>query len=130
MAYGVYKEYKVNLINFNKTEVSFEIESVLESGFKAESLAGFFLSKTTLFKQILRVAVDSTDRKFSLKFRVVDDKKTIYEFEALPERTTVKLNGHEITHKELTDLLPLHEKGSKKYRNLQELIGKYELFED
>lgn len=131
MALGVPKDYQVRLNNFAEREVSFEIETKPVPAIKPDSLMSFFKTKASLFKQVLRVAVDSSGRKFRLTFKVVDDSGSIYEFEAKPQdKPSMKLNGHKIKHKDLEKLITVHEKGAGKYTDMQTLINNFEIFKN
>ncbi|MGO9015176.1 MAG: hypothetical protein ACLQF0_09375 [Dissulfurispiraceae bacterium] len=131
MAIGVHNDYRVTLNEFSDTKVSFDMKPVLgeKSDIEPDSLMNFFLAKVAMFKHILRVAVDSSGRKFTLEFKLQDNKKSIYEFKSPPGiKATTTFNGHNVKYKDFDKLIPLHEKGEKKYEELTELIKTVELF--
>lgn len=123
---GEKKDYEVILNQYNEKEVSFNIEfNGKDTGKKKDSLIGFFKNKVNMFNTILRIAADYEKRKFTLRFKIVDETNNVYEFESTPrEHPVLKLNGKEIKYTELNKIAPILEDGEK-YLKTNEIYGRY-----
>jgi len=130
MAFGVEKDYEIELKRFDSKEISFEIrprKTARKNKIKKESLIKYFKAKSDLFKKILRIAVDSTQREFTLKFTIIDDYQNEYEFISAPLAPAIlKLNGRKIETQELEKIIPLFELGREKYSKQNKLFKKYQ----
>jgi len=111
MALGTDKQYSVTLNEFSKERVSFIMKCNKKPGENPISLLGLFKEKAELFKKILRVAVDTSQRQFIFDFSIIDELDEKYKFIAMPQvRAKMEINGTEIKHTELQKLVEIHKK--------------------
>ncbi|MFA6053744.1 MAG: hypothetical protein WC769_00070 [Thermodesulfovibrionales bacterium] len=111
MALGTDKQYTVTLNEFSYNRVSFTMKCNKKRGEKPISLLGLFKEKAELFKKILRVAVDTSQRQFTFDFSIIDELDEKYEFIARPrDRAEMRINGSEIEHRDLQKLVEIHKK--------------------
>lgn len=112
MALGAYKQYSMTMNDFSDKLISFTITCKKDPDQKPDSLIGFFMEKAAFFKKLLRVAVDTSQRQFTLEFEIIDDGLgEKFKFVAEPKkRAIMTINGNTINHKELEKLAVLHKK--------------------
>ncbi len=109
MALGADKDYMITLLNFTSKRVSFCMKCNRSNEQKPISLIGLFMGRTDFFKKLLRVAVHSSQRKFTLEFAIIDERGDEFKFIAKPKkRAIMTINGEEINRNELEKLVGFH----------------------
>ena len=93
MALGADKQYSVTLNEFSEKRVSFSMVCKKGTAQKPDSLLGLFKDRVGFFEKILRVAVDYSQRQFTLEFEIVDELGERYKFTANPEKTIMTIKG-------------------------------------
>jgi hypothetical protein len=130
LALGRNENSEVILTEFSKDRVSFEIKCDPQPDHKPDSLMGYFLAKAGFFKKILRVAVDTNVRQFTLEFSITDGMGTKYKFISKPqERPQMLLNGAPIDYKPMEKLVSLHKDRKDSFDKMVKSIDKYKLFQ-
>ena len=106
----------VTLNEFSETMVSIDYEfEQRDAQYKQKSLVGFFKAKVEMFNKILRIGVDSTEKKFTLEFTVKDETLTTYKYEAKPgSHPVVTINGIAIPYEKFLKILPFIEEDQSK----------------
>lgn len=125
MAFQEPERESVTLNEFSEKMVSIDYEfKPREDKYKQKSLVGFFKAKVEMFNKILRIGVDSTEKKFTLEFTVRDETLTTYKYEAKPgSHPIVTINGTEIRYEKFLKILPLIEEDQSR---LKEKISLYQ----
>ena len=130
MILGMDKKYSVIMHAFDNKRIAFSIQYTPDTGqkpMKPESLLGLFMEKTAFFKKILRVAVGSLQRDFTLEFEIIDELNDRFKFTAEPrKRAEMTINGEKINHKQLEKLVPFHMKNIFKIeKDVSDFINRY-----
>ncbi len=117
----------VTLNEFSETMVSIDYEfKQRDAQYKQKSLVGFFKAKVEMFNKILRIGVDSTEKKFTLEFTVKDETLTTYKYEAKPgSHPVVTINGIAIPYEKFLKILPFIEEDQSK---LKDKITEYQTY--
>jgi hypothetical protein len=126
MALGAEKRFIVKLNKFSPQRVSFQIEAQGQDNLKPISLSRYFMKKAEIFKKLLRVAVDSNQRKFKLDFTLIDEMGDEYIFIAKKnERALMMLNNEQIDHDELRRFDGIAKKDIKGAKEDMKFLIKY-----
>ncbi len=129
MRSGNKEEVSVKIKEFSDNKVAFVINAKPSPGYQKKSLCKFFKDKVDMFNKILRIGVDSYERKFTLSFKVNDAVGGIYEFIASPRKhPLIKYKRVKIEYDILQRMADLLSKGEDAYKKDATIVEERKLF--